>query len=155
MGERDVVTAQAVYTEMLRSEIAPRLRALGFKGSGPSFVLPDEARWLIVAFQKDRYSRADWVRFTVNLTVADKAAWADARQYEPTLPVRPSGTVRYTLGDAKVIRLGNLMPPSGGDRWWEVGPNRASGPASRQVLDAIERLALAWLRDGTIRWPLE
>jgi hypothetical protein len=23
-----------------------------------------------------------------------------------------------------------------------------------KVLDAIERLALAWLRDGAIRWPL-
>ena len=155
MGEHDVVTAQTVFAVMLRSQITPRLRTLGFEGSGPSFVLPDEVRWLILAFQKDRSIRADCVRFTVNLTVADKQAWSDARRYEPSLPVRPSGNVHYVLGEAKVIRLGNLMPPRGTDRWWDVGPTRPSGPAARRVLNAIERLALPWFHHGTTRWPLD
>jgi uncharacterized protein DUF4304 len=147
MGDAGAVTAQAVYADMLRSEIAPRMRSLGFTGSGPAFVLPDDDRWLIVAFQKDRYSRADGVRFTVNLTVADKATWAADRRYEPSLPVRPSGNARYVIGTATVIRLGTLMPPRGEDRWWEIGPARPSGPAARRVLNAIEAHALSWLRN--------
>jgi hypothetical protein len=146
-------TAQNLYAEMLRTEIAPRLRALGFKGSGSSYVLPTDDRWLIVAFQKDSYSRADCVRFTVNLTVANKRAWAEARIETPSLPLRPSGNAHYIEAEHVVIRLGNLMPPDGQDRWWEVGPRRPSGPSARRVIKAIERLALPWFRTGAARWP--
>jgi hypothetical protein len=149
MATGPVVTAQAIYADMLREVITPRLRALGFKGSGPSYVLPDDDWWLIVAFQKKFYSRADWMSFTVNLTVANKAAWANDRGYEPTLPIRPSGNTSYLFGTEKVIRLGNLMPPRGEDRWWELEPQRPSKPAAMQVGSAIERLAIPWLRAQT------
>jgi hypothetical protein len=143
-----------MYADMLRVEIAPRLRALGLKGSGATYVLPDDDRWLLVAFQKDYYSRRDCVNFTVNLTVADKKAWDLARQYDPSLPIRPSGNTSYNGGSTKVLRLGNLMPPLGHDRWWEIGPRRASRPAANRVLKAIEGLAIPWLRFGTTRWPI-
>jgi hypothetical protein len=146
-------TAQTIYADMLRLEIAPGLRALGFTGSGSSYVLPDSDRWLIVAFQKDYYSRADCVRFTVNLTVANKRAWAEARVKTPSLPVRPSGNAHYLDPEAATIRLGNLMPPDGQDRWWQVGPARRSGPPAIRVLSAIERLAVPWFQTGAARWP--
>jgi uncharacterized protein DUF4304 len=136
-------TAQDLYTSMLRSAIAPRLRALGFKGSGNSYVLPDHDRWLILAFQKDRYSTAASILFTVNLTSADKHAWAAAQHQQKWVPTRPSGTLRYLW--AEVVRLGALIPP-GHDRWWEVAPGRARDAAAAEVLDAIERFALPWLR---------
>jgi hypothetical protein len=151
VGTNRILTAQHIYAAMLRAEIAPRVRALGFKGSGPAFVLPDEDWWLIVAFQKDRYSRADCVRFTVNLTVANKQAWAADRAYEPSLPIRPSGNTQYSPDTARVIRLGNLLPPRREDRWWEVGPRRPSKPAATRVADAIERVALPWLRQEARR----
>jgi hypothetical protein len=153
MSDSDEPTAQAIYNDMLRTAIAPRLRALGFKGSGASYVLADDRRWLIIGFQKDRYSRADCVRFTVNLTAADKAVWAEAHAEKPWLPRRPSGNSHYFEAEPGVIRLGNLMPPHGEDRWWEVGPRRPSGPAATRVLRAIERLALPWFRSGVARWP--
>ena len=152
MADPDVVTAQVVYATMLRTEIAPRLRTLGFKGSGAVYVLPDDERWLMVGFQKDYYSRADCVRFTVNLTVADKATWDKARLEDPSLGVRPSGNSAYPPY-SNVIRLGNLMPPMGNDRWWEVGPKRPSRPAANRVVKAIETLAIPWLRFGITRWP--
>jgi hypothetical protein len=155
MGEQALVTAQTVFAEMLRTEIAPRLRTLGFKGSGRSYVLPDDERWLIVAFQKNYYSRADCVRFTVNLTVADKREEDESRVKAPRLPPRPSGNAHYLeVESGGVIRLGNLMPPDGQDRWWEVGPSRTSGPPARRVLRAIERLAIPWFRTGAARWPI-
>jgi hypothetical protein len=146
-------TAQAVYADMLRTEVAPRLRGLGFKGSGSSYVLPDDDRWLIVAFQKDHYSRKDCVRFTVNLSVADKREWAEARVATTSLPLRPSGNTQYMGTEMAIIRLGNLMPPNGQDRWWEVGPLRPGGPPAKRVLKAIERLALPWFQTGAARWP--
>jgi hypothetical protein len=146
-------TAQAVYADMLRTEIAARLRGLGFQGSGSSYVLPDDDRSLIVAFQKDYYSRKDCVRFTVNLSVADKREWAEARVATTSLPHRPSGNAHYMETEMAVIRLGNLMPPDGQDRWWEVGPRRPAGPPAKRVLKAIERLALPWFRTGAARWP--
>jgi hypothetical protein len=54
MTNRSDPTVQIVYADMLRTEIAPRLRVLGFKGSGNSYVLPDDDRWLLVGFQKNR-----------------------------------------------------------------------------------------------------
>jgi hypothetical protein len=146
-------TAQTVYATMLRTEIAPRLRELGFKGSGSKYVLPDDDRWLIVGFQKGQYSRADSVPFTVNLTIADKRAWAEARDRKSWLPLRPGGNSHYPVDEQSVIRLGNLMPPDGQDRWWEVRPTRPSGPTAARVLIAIERLALPWFRTGAARWP--
>lgn len=153
MGEPALVSAQSVFADMLRTEIAPRMRTLGFKGSGRSYELPDPDRWLIVAFQKDYYSRADCVRFTVNLTIADKREWDESRVKAPRLPLRPSGNAHYLQARSGVIRLGNLMPPDGQDRWWEVGPLRPSGPPARRVLRAIERLAIPWFRTGAARWP--
>jgi len=147
------LSAQDVYTQMLRTEVAPQLRAMGFNGSGARYVLPDDHRWLLVAFQKHYYSRADCVEFTVNLTVADKVTWENARQDQVWLPVRPSGNSHY-LASSTVIRLGNLMPPRGNDRWWEVGPWRPSKPAANRVLKAIEGLGIPWLRFGTTRWPI-
>jgi uncharacterized protein DUF4304 len=146
-------TAQTVYATMLRTEIAPRLRELGFKGSGSSYLLPDDDRWLIVAFQRGRYSRADCVPFTVNLTAGDKRTWAEARARMSWLPLRPSGNAHYFVDQQSVIRLGNLMPPDGQDRWWEVRPTHPSGPTAARVLIAIERLALPWFRTGAARWP--
>jgi uncharacterized protein DUF4304 len=138
-------TAQATYADMLRTSIAPRLRALGFKGSGARYILPDADRWLIVAFQKDKYSRSDWVGFTVNVTAAAKAAWAEARAAQAWLPSRPSGNSNYPVEKTTVLRLGNLMA-SGEDRWWEVTPGRPTMLAVIEVLDAIEHLATPWLR---------
>jgi hypothetical protein len=142
-------TAQAAYADMLRTAVAPRLRALGFKGSSLPYVLPDDDWWLIVGFQKSYHSTADSARFTVNLTAANKAAWAAGREQAPWLPLRPSGNLSYRFG--KVVRLGGLMPPAHGDLWWEIGPGIATEPVALQVVGAIERHGLPWLRSQTGR----
>lgn len=145
MADADHSTAQSIYAQMLRTSIAPRLRSLGFKGSGARYILPDADRWLMVAFQKGKNSRSDWLNFTVNLTAADKAGWADARVAESWLPRQPSGNSIYPVEQSAVIRLGNLMP-SGDDRWWELAPGRPTMLAVIEVLDAIEHAAIPWLR---------
>jgi len=134
---------------MLRDEIAPRLRAVGLRGSGSAYLLPDADRWLIVGFQKHPVSRADCVEFTVNLVVASKLSWAEDRDYEPSLPIRPGA--RYAGNTVNVVRLGELMPPRGDDRWWRVAPTRPTRAVATRVGNAIEHLAIPWLR--TARTP--
>ena len=95
-------------------------------------------------FQKSYYSTADSVRFTVNLTAANKAAWAAGREQEPWLPLRPSGNLSYPIG--QVVRLGGLTPPAHHDLWWEIVPGIPTEPVAHQVVDAIERHGLPWLR---------
>ncbi|NJD29743.1 MAG: DUF4304 domain-containing protein [Chloroflexi bacterium] len=141
-------TAQGTFRDMLRLEIAPGMRALGFKGSGGRYVLPDDQRWQVVAFQRNRYSRADYLTFTVNLTVADRAAWAQTRSDQMWLPEAPSGNTTYPVDKTIVIRLGNLMPPGGEDRWWEVIPSRTTAQVSSEILRAIETRGIPWLQTG-------
>ncbi len=57
-------SAQDTFASMLREDIAPRLRDLGFKGSGRAFTLADDNFWVTIAFQKSTYSTRDVVRFT-------------------------------------------------------------------------------------------
>ena len=66
-----VSSAQEIFAAMLRDELAPRLRQLGFKGSRQAFLLPDDHRWIQIGFQKSAWSDAGSVRFTANVTVAD------------------------------------------------------------------------------------
>jgi hypothetical protein len=58
-----LLTAQAAYKALLSERLAPVLREHGFKGSGNEFVLPDDDDWLLVGFQKSRYSEAARVAF--------------------------------------------------------------------------------------------
>jgi len=134
------MTAQDRYRAMLRDEIAPALRQRGFKGSGTAYVLPDDTHWLQVGFQASRWNTADEGQFTVNVAVADKAAWARIAA-ERGYSGRPNPNVRYGR-DMPVRRLGALA--FGEDRWWDVSEPTAR--AAADVLDAIDRAALPWLR---------
>jgi uncharacterized protein DUF4304 len=134
------VSAQDRYRAMLRDEIAPSLRRRGFKGSGTTYLLPDDTHWLQIGFQSSRWNDSEVVKFTVNLSAADKAAWerlAATRGY----PNRPRPGVRYAP-DMPTRRLGTLA--YGHDHWWQI-PEKTQGVAA-EVLEAIDRAALPWLR---------
>ena len=45
-------TAQQAFVSMAKNEIAPRLRELGFKGSGQKFRLPSDTHLLALDFQR-------------------------------------------------------------------------------------------------------
>lgn len=49
---------------MLRNNLAPALRALGFKGSGQIYTLPDEDCWALVGIQRSQFSDRYDLRFT-------------------------------------------------------------------------------------------
>lgn len=141
-------TAQDTFARMLSDEIAPELRAIGFKGSGRVFDLISDGYWALVGFQKNYYSNSELVTFTINLTVASKAAWAAGRVNYPYIGAKPSGNTRYSsehTGGAETVRIGLLMP-DGEDTWWEVRAGKPTDRLTAEIVVAIERYAVPWLR---------
>src|SRR5438093_6746629 len=102
---------------MLRLAIAPGLRALGFKGSGQVYEPPDEQYWSLLGFQRSVASDRHEARFTINLSVAEKAGWAEARREHSYYPVKPNPNIH--CGFEWYERIGSLLPEHK-DHWWRL-----------------------------------
>jgi hypothetical protein len=126
-----VFTAQETYDEMVDKGLRPSLKALGFKGSGTTFTWPSKSHVSQLGLQKSQFSDRDALRFTVNVTVADKSLWEAARAMKPHLPKKPAPNTFY--GDfIWQRRIGTLMP-GGEDTWWTI----SAGDNWRHVADAV------------------
>jgi Domain of unknown function (DUF4304) len=90
-----VGVAQETYDEMVREGLRPRLKALGFAGSRTTFTWPSQSHFAQLGMQKSQYSNRDELRFTVNVTVAEKAAWEAARTVRTYLPSTPAPNTLY------------------------------------------------------------
>lgn len=126
-----MTTAQETYQAMVREHIAPRLRELGFRGSGSLYSLPDGDAWRLLGFQRSVSSDRQRVRFTVNFTLADKAAWRGAL---PS-PVDRRTTNRQCRRVRASARGGRGRP----DRVAAPGPRRHVVGASRIGRDGASR----------------
>jgi hypothetical protein len=146
------VTAQEAFTKMMKQEIAPALRRLGFKGSSQRYELPSETHWAIVGFQKFSWSDHDRVEFTLNITVVDRAEWARAREARPYLPVRPSANVGGGVGWER--RVADLVPDHrNGDLSWAVSPDFPTEAVAGDVVTAIAEHVLPAIRRRIDRRP--
>ena len=129
---------------MLREQVAPRLRELGFKGSGQAYTLPSDTHWAIMGFQKSKWSDAESLEFTANVTVAERAKWEEERQARPYLPAKPSPNTHY--GDyIWQERIGTLRP-TGGDQWWRVRAGMKTDALAADVVAAVRDYALPAMR---------
>jgi hypothetical protein len=142
-------TAQETFLTIMREQIAPGLRAVGFRGSGSVYTLLDDRVWRLLGFQRSRSSDRRRVRFTVNLTAADRVGWEAARQVEPWLGARPSGNGNYLLSPDvfSFTRIGLLMP-SHQDLWWDVNAEETGSRIAEEVLSVIKTYGVPWLREG-------
>ena len=157
------------YRSFLRDHVAPGLRSLGLRGSGTSYVLPDDGVWAIVGFQSDgRLTAQGIAAFTINLTKADKAAWARVRDDRPWYPAKPPASGASGMEPAECIRIGNLIPVDASlyDRWWLLddgtthpflehplsGPLRLNSYGSPQPAHEVAKEVVAAIRDHAIPW---
>jgi hypothetical protein len=141
-------TAQDVYDDMLRVGIRPRLRALGFTGSGSTFVWPCATAAAQLGFQKSAFSDRDAVKFTVNVTVADFVSWEQARIARPHLPKHPAPNTKYGSFIWQQ-RIGKLLP-EGEDRWWWLQADGDWTSVADEVVDAIATYIVPELRARTV-----
>jgi hypothetical protein len=146
--------ARGAYDAMIRDVISPAMRALGFKGSGGSYVLPVASAWVLVGFQRSVHDDRELVEFTVNLTVASKRAWEAVRLERPYLSERPAPNTRYGPPTWQ-RRLGALMSAQT-DVWWRVTVDSDVGRVGDEVVTAVREYAVpmferevARLRDET------
>src|SRR3954453_12481053 len=98
---------------MMREQVAPALRSLGLKGSGQSYSIPSDSYWALVGFQKSRASSAGAVKFTVNLQVQPRDAWARAYEEHWWIGAKPSPNTRASVEGGWWSRIGQLLPDSG------------------------------------------
>lgn len=130
------MTAQEAFARMMKHEVAPALRRLGFKGSGQRYELPSETHWAIIGFQKFKWSNRDSVEFTLNLTVVDRDDWLRAREARRYLPARPSANVFGGVGWE--ARIADLVPSgTEGDYAWTVTAGLPTEPVAGDVVGAI------------------
>jgi hypothetical protein len=130
------MTAQQAFAACLRSHLVPALRSCGYAGSGQHFHRRFGRNWAAVNVQRDKWSDAQEVRFTVNLGTKSalvlEEEGADAES-----------PVREVMCDWRA-RIGTVMP-SQRDTWWSVRSGMSEAEASRvgaEVADALLRYGL-------------
>jgi Domain of unknown function (DUF4304) len=139
------VKAQEAFAVMMREQIAPALRSLGLKGSGQSYSIPSEKHWALIGFQKSGASSAAAVKFTVNLTIQSREAWAKAYEDSPWIGKKPSPNVRSGAPGGWTSRIGHLLPTPR-DHWWWVEPDRPTAPVADEVVAAVRDYGLPEMR---------
>lgn len=134
-GPVPTVTAQDEFKTLLKNHIGPRLRDLGWRGSGANWLRPHRIHWVLLGWQKSRDSTAASVEFTGNLSVIAKDAWDAENVPHGRRPERPSPTTSWMVGWER--RIGQLIPGTAGDRWWFVRPGDDLEGIAREVVGAM------------------
>ncbi len=134
---------------MVRDIISPPVRSMGFKGSSGRYELPSDDHWALIGLQKSTANQPNYVKFTLNIAVVQKAVWDEARYANDQLPARPRVDINYgvTYGAPGFYRrLGHVMGI--GDKWWVIEFGRRSRSIGREVAEAIRDHAVpAMLRE--------
>jgi hypothetical protein len=139
-----VSTAQETFRRMIKTHLAPGLRALGFKGSGRNYELPCPDHWVMLGLQGSKWSDSGEALFTINLLVVSRSVWERERAQLPYLGPKPKpnqlpGTFAWWE------RIGSLMPERE-DKWWTVKAGMDTEDLSREVLLAVESYGLPAMR---------
>jgi hypothetical protein len=129
-----MATAQDKFKALLIDDFGVWLNQRGFKRRDGTFRRRQNKAWQIVNFQRDKFSHARLVRFTINLVVS-----LDVLHEDP--PWRSRGWPLERECDFRE-RIGFLH--KGEDRWWNVRPLLPTRGVIRDVLAALET-GLPWL----------
>lgn len=142
--------ATDTYKVMLKTCLGPRLRELGFRGSGGVYTRPDPNFFVRIGVQKSPYSTSKHVKFTLNISAIEKTGWAEARVEEERLPEEPSANTFYGSAHWQ-RRIGQLMPEEDREPWWELLPSIDLEALARKVLSVIEGVALPAIENVTTK----
>lgn len=105
------LTAQVRLRDLLRTRVAPVLRAAGYSGSGQNFHRRIGSNWAAINVQRGSSSTSAELTFTVNLGTAS----TEVRIEDGWDPDEPAAEVECHWR----TRLGALLPGHH-DRWWTV-----------------------------------
>ena len=140
--------AQDAYLVLLRDHVAPKLRALGFRGSRGAYTLPHPEYWVRIGIQSSAWNTGDHVDFTLNVTAIPKAGGRGSVELSQGISeVQPQANAIHTapaLGDNPDFwqsRIGPLLPAKT-DRWWTLRHDSDVDAVAAQVMNAVREGAL-------------
>ncbi|UQX89261.1 DUF4304 domain-containing protein [Jatrophihabitans telluris] len=138
------MTAPEALKSALRDRLGPALRAAGFKGSAPTWVLgsPTEDRAIVNVQSSDSSSRAETL-FTVNLAVVPRAWW---RWESHKLGKTENRTVKEYDGLWRERLRARQQQALGRPEWWSVTDQASAHHAVDDVVAQMENGATAHLR---------
>ena len=140
-------TAQAAVAGLLRDHLGPRLRALGFRGSGATWTADRPGFLVGLGVQRSVHGDRMETELTINVTVVSIDAWRALRAERPYLGPRPAPNTRY----GPVVwerRIGMLMPQAR-DRWWAVRPDSELPRLADELAAAVAEFALPAIEGAT------
>jgi hypothetical protein len=136
--------AQDTFKRMMQGRVAPALRDLGFRGSGQVYALPSDSHWAQLGFQRSAFGDSRVGRFTINLSVVTKAAWAERSRQKSDGRDRPVANSKYGP-PVWCERIGRLLP-EGEDRWWSLPAGAPTDAVAEEVIVAVRDYALPEMR---------
>lgn len=134
-------TAQTAFEEMLRTLIAPELRALGFKGSGNSFRMVRGDFKVGIHFQKDRHSTREAVAFDLNVSLSNQAV-SEAFDAENRQAMRLGREVESAHSGVFNMRLSHFGEAQRPNFPWVVTVSGSNADVANDVLDSIRNYFL-------------
>jgi hypothetical protein len=143
----DRVDVKDVFKQMMRDEVAPELRRLGFTGSGVNYTLPHPELYLLLHFQAEDADEPGSLMVTINISMMNKVEYEEGRQ--SFFPRRPTAASLFPLG--RQFRIGALMGHV--DKWWEISADQPTETTSSQLVNAVEEFALPELQRGSMLGP--
>src|ERR1700691_2996537 len=143
-----VDTAQTAFKIMLRDQIAPALRKMGFKGSGNSYEMFRDGYRVLIQVQRSKFSTRDSVQFDANVSDV----------HPPTIELFNKENERARQqgkdlenGGGYSDRLNNL---AGGNAYgfpWIVKPDEPRGPVAEDFIECVRRYFLPVIEEETRR----
>lgn len=140
---------QASFREMLKNQIAPALREMGFKGSGQAYRLDVPDHWAMIGFQRSYWAAPDEISFTINVLVFSKADWDQRREQRPHLPEQPNPNRYYAPNVLWQHRIGHLLPPKPRDVWWQLKDGEPTEAVAHEVIAGVRDHVLPAIRQQT------
>jgi hypothetical protein len=134
------VNALELFRPLMRDHIAPRLRELGFVGSGQNYRLPNPAgHFAHLNFQRDKWNDATACGFTGNITFIRREDWPEGTW----MGERPTGGAWYPVPGV-YERIGAFMGTD--DHWWVIRTEADLRPIAEEVVDVVRDAVLPDLR---------
>lgn len=136
--------ARDLFREMLRDQVGPALRDMGFKGSGSNWRLRNEAGdWAVINFQKSAYGSSGRVIFYINLSFVleperEFRAWCEDRALS-----RVPGSFDHVWDDRLDRPEGEGRPREG---WWDFHDGSDRKALGQEVVAAVESVAMPTFR---------
>src|SRR5262252_4164422 len=126
----------ALIEEVIRLDLGPTLKGLGFKKSGRSFYRHVDKILQIVNVQSSQRNYAGRGTFTINLGVFYPAVSKTRGLSVSKTPKEYDSTLR--------TRIGKLLP-GGLDHWWEVDSGTRISALAEEINRAVVDQGVPWL----------